>query len=103
MNEATKSRSVKEPSMRDHVRIRSGKEATAAFLSEPIALLGFPQIIATRAFVYEWLKARGWNPSERGFASLDYAAFGREAVNAPLTPEAERDALLAQVAKDYER
>lgn len=34
------------------------------------------------------------NEQVRGFGSLDYAAFGRPAVDAPLTDEAERDRLL---------
>jgi hypothetical protein len=72
-------------------------------MMEHIQMPGFPQIIVTREFAYFWLKERGWSPRERGFGSLDYMSFGRNAINVPLTKESERDHWLGQAAKGYRR
>jgi hypothetical protein len=72
-------------------------------MDEHVEMPGFPQIIVARGFCYQWLKARGWKESERGFGSLDYTAFARRAVDLPLTNPTERDYLLKQVENDYRR
>jgi len=72
-------------------------------MAEHVEMPGFPQIIVTRHFCYQWLKARGWDVCATGFGSLDYAAFGRSAVPYPLTDETERDYWLNKVADDYAR
>ena len=72
-------------------------------MAEHVEMVGFPQIIVTRDFMYQWLRACGWNPSERGFASLDYTVFARKVVDLPLTLDAERDRWLGQVRDGYLR
>lgn len=72
-------------------------------MAEHVEMCGFPQIIVTRGFMYQWLKGCGWNPSERGYGSLDYICFAKKAVDVPLTDEATRDSLLASVRQDYLR
>lgn len=72
-------------------------------MAEHVQFPGFPQIITTRGFVYQFLKGCGWKPCERGFGSLDYMAFGRKAVDAPLYPDELRDSLLTQVRDSYLR
>jgi len=72
-------------------------------MAEHVEMVGFPQIIVTRDFMYQWLRGCGWNPCERGFGSLDYICFGRKAVNFALTPESERDRWLGQVRDGYLR
>jgi hypothetical protein len=72
-------------------------------MAEPIEMPGFPQIIVSRHFAYHWLKACGWDVSERGYGSLDYTIFAKQAVDYPLTDEAERDRWLGQVRNDYLR
>ena len=72
-------------------------------MGEHVEMPGFPQLIVTRHFVYHWLRARGWTPEARGFGSLDYTTFGREASALPLTEEAERDYWLGQVESAYTR
>jgi hypothetical protein len=56
-------------------------------MNEHIPLPGCPQIIVTRGWAYQWLKDRlGYDPSARGFASIDYLVFGRrKSVALPLT------------------
>ncbi len=75
----------------------------ARIMAEPIAMPGFPQLIVTRGFVYQFLKSAGWNPSERGFGSMDYAVFGPKIAREPLTDATERDHYLSQIADDYRR
>lgn len=79
-------------------------------MTERVPMLGMPQVIVTRHFRYQWLKAHGWNEGRPNsqqsgycFQSLDYAAFGRPAVNDPLTEEQERDRLLELMASALER
>lgn len=72
-------------------------------MNEPIHMPGFPEIIVTRAFCYQWLKSCGWDNFERGFGSIDYLAFGRETAYQPLTPERDRDRWLTEVRKEYLR
>lgn len=70
-------------------------------MDEHICLPGFPQIIVTRGWLYQFLKSRGWCPCERGFTSLDYAVFGPRRCEAEATDEATRDYWIARVeAKD---
>ncbi len=66
-------------------------------------MLGFPQIIVTREFLYKFLAECGWSKSERGYGSIDFSVFGRSPVDAPLTDEARRDELLTQVSYAYRR
>lgn len=69
-------------------------------MNEHVTMLGMPHVIVTREFCFSWLKANGgFDPKAKGFASLDYAVFGRKAVDAPLTDEAKRDRLLAMMAE----
>lgn len=89
---------------------RSGAQIVERLMGEHVPMLGMPQVIVTRAFCYQWLKARGWNDgrpnhSQNGycFQSLDYAAFGRAATSAPLTDDAERDRLLEMMAHALKR
>jgi hypothetical protein len=75
-------------------------------MNEAVCVPGFPQLIVTREFLYGWLAGLGWSKGERGFGSLDYLAFGREASLKPLAPDAERDAALSELllaAPDYDR
>jgi hypothetical protein len=72
-------------------------------MAEHVSMPGFPQLIVTRHFCYHWLKERGWSQAERGFGSLDYTVFARDAVLLPLTPVDERDFWLNKVASDYQR
>lgn len=69
-------------------------------MNEHVPMLGMPQVIVTRGFCYQWLKnVYGWDMKAKGFASLDYAAFGRRETDKPLTTEHERDYLLNLLAK----
>lgn len=79
------------------------KNTLTRIMAEPIAMPGFPQLIVTRGFLYQFLKSAGWNPSERGFGSLDYITFAADATAEPLTDEATRDHYLSGVAEDYRR
>lgn len=72
-------------------------------MAEHVEMPGFPQLIVTRHFIYQWLKGLGWDESERGYSSLDYTTFGREAVSLPLTPDIERDHYLNQIIDAYKR
>jgi hypothetical protein len=72
-------------------------------MNEHVEFPGFPQIITTRGFVYQWLKACGWKANTGKFDSLDYTVFARKVVDLPLYDEASRDNLLAQVRRDYLR
>lgn len=72
-------------------------------MAEHVEMPGFPQIVVTRDFVYQFLRGCGWYPCERGFGSLDYMTFGRKAVDAPLTDEGKRDQLMADVRDSYLR
>ncbi len=55
-------------------------------MDEHIQLPGCPQVIVTRGWAYRWLRDNlGYDPKARGFASLDYLAFGRREVAEPLT------------------
>jgi hypothetical protein len=71
-------------------------------MAEAIHMPGFPDLIVTRHFCYQWLTSCGWSQSERGFASLDYLVFAAPTADYPLTDEAERDRLLGQVRQTYE-
>lgn len=72
-------------------------------MDEHIRMVGVPGIIVTRDWMYQWLKERGWNPSERGFASLDYVTFRQKPLDEPLTDPEHRDFLLNQIAAEYQR
>jgi hypothetical protein len=72
-------------------------------MAEHVEMPGFPQLIVTRGFIYQWLKSLGWDESERGFSSLDYTVFGRASVQAELTDEETRDHYLIPLQDVYER
>lgn len=79
------------------------REIATQLIGEAVEMLGFPQIIVTRDFVYQFLRGCGWCPCERGFGSIDYMAFGRKAVAGPPTDDATRDRLMTQVRNGYVR
>lgn len=54
-------------------------------MAEPIPLQGVLGVIVTRGFAYQWLKDCGFDPSDRGYASLDYMVFSHKASTEPLT------------------
>lgn len=57
-----------------------------AVMDEHIQLPGCPQLIVTRGWAYRWLRDElGYDPTARGFASLDYMVFGRKETKEPLT------------------
>jgi hypothetical protein len=72
-------------------------------MAEPIHMPGFPDIIVTRHFCYQWLTGCGWSQSERGFGSLDYLVFAAPKTEHTVTDETERDCWLGQVRHDYLR
>lgn len=72
-------------------------------MAEAVHMPGFLDIIVTRGFCYQWLKACGWSECERGFGSLDYTVFARPVAEYELTDEAMRDDLLEQVRPSYLR
>ena len=72
-------------------------------MAESIHMPGFPDIIVTRGFCYQWLTECGWSQSERGFGSLDYLVFAAPVAQFPLTRERQRDRLLKQVRPGYLR
>jgi hypothetical protein len=74
-----------------------------SLMAESIHMPGFPQIVVTRHFCYQWLTDCGWSQSERGFGSLDYLVFAAASTELPLTDEAERDYWLGQVRSDFLR
>lgn len=84
-------------------RMAKRKNIMDDILAEPIRLIGCPNIIVTRWFAYQFLKGCGWNPSERGFASLDWIVFGPAPVDLPLTDAEWRDAALASIREHYIR
>ena len=75
-------------------------EVMAEHILMPGWLGGF---IVTRDFAYQWLKAQGWNPSDRGYGSLDHTVFIKPAVDDELTPIDERDRICSQIAGAYAR
>ena len=71
-------------------------------MAEPIRMPGFPQIIVTRGWLWIWLVDKlGCNPRERGIGSVEWTIFSRPPVEAELTPDAERDALVLPLAEAY--
>lgn len=70
-------------------------------MAEPIRFPGFPQIIVTRGFAYQFLTECGWNQSERGYGSLDCTVFMPKASTESLTDAIERDYWLGQVRPEY--
>lgn len=54
-------------------------------MAEPVRMPGFPQLIVTRAFAWDWLAELGYRPNERGFGSMDYMVFGKPPVELPMT------------------
>jgi hypothetical protein len=74
-------------------------------MAEHVHMPGFPQLIVTRGFVYEYLKSHGWDESERGIGSLDHLVFMPRGVNDPLTDPAERDHYLndPRISRDLSR
>ena len=72
-------------------------------MAEHIFMPGFLDMIVHRGFAYQWLKDCGWNPSERGFGSLDYQVFSKRPVEYPLTEDAIRDTRLNEVRADFIR
>lgn len=74
-------------------------------MSEPVRFPGFPQIIVTRGWAYQYFVNHGWSPAERGFSSMEWMIFGtcRNAVNLPLTDEETRDCCIAQAEEILSR
>lgn len=72
-------------------------------MNETVEMPGFPQILVNRGWLYQFLKGCGWNESERGYASLDYTVFNRNAVNSSITLEEVRDQLLAPIIDAWQR
>lgn len=72
-------------------------------MAEHVKMPGFPALIVTRGFIYQWLKSLGWRERERGFSSLDYTVFARHAVDKELTDEATRDHYLNTLKEVYSR
>lgn len=67
-----------------------------SYLSEPVALPGMPDLIVTRAYVYQWAIDRGY-PAAGGFNSADYLAFGRPTSRYALDATDYRDACVAMM------
>lgn len=82
---------------------RMDRSLLSKIMAEHVEMPGFPQLIVTRGFIYQWLKSLGWNESERGFSSLDYAVFARKAVDHELTEDATRDHYLTPLKEEYAR
>jgi len=72
--------------------------ALQSIMDEHIHVPGAPQFVATRGFVYQWMVDRlGFDPSDRGFGSVDYAVFAAPKTAEPLTDAAFRDSFLNQI------
>lgn len=84
-------------------RTTDNRKLINRMMAESIQMPGFPQIVVTRDFLYQFLRECGWSPRDRGFGSLDYTVFYPSAVPERLTDEAERDRLLGQVRESYVR
>ena len=78
-------------------------EAATRLMYEAVDFPGFAGLVVTREFLYFYLKSCGWDPCERGFASLDYMVFGRPKVDAPLSDPSTRDSLLSAIRPDHVR
>lgn len=65
-------------------------------MAESVEMPGFPQIIVTRGWLYQFMRSYGWPESERGFGSLDYTVFSRNAVAHETTEPELRDKWLAE-------
>lgn len=74
-----------------------------AIMQEAIPMPGFPQLIVSRGWLYQWLVSCGWKMSERGYGSLDYIVFSTLKVANALTNIDERDYWLSQVRGAYDR
>lgn len=72
-------------------------------MAEHVEMPGFPQIIVTRDWLYQWLKGCGWNPCDRGYSSLDYIVFGRKSVDLSLYTDERRDFYLNAIRDQYTR
>lgn len=66
----------------------------AEYFNEHIRMPGFPAVIVTRGYLYEFLRDAGYNPKERGIGSVDYMVGAARQTDAALTDETERDNLL---------
>ena len=69
-------------------------------LDEHIEMLGFPQIIVTRAFAFAWLANNGWAKHARGLTNLNLAAFGGATSNQPLTGASARNLAMDRAPQD---
>ena len=74
-----------------------------AMMDDHIPMVGFPQIIVTRGWMYQWLKGLGWDESKHGYGELDYTVFEPKATSEPLTPVADRDYYMTPLREDYRR
>ena len=73
-------------------------------MDEHVIMPGCPQLVVTRGFVYSFLTDKlGYDKSERGFGSVDYLTFRREAVNAPLSDLTQYEGLFAMMIRDCAR
>lgn len=61
---------------------------------------GAPWLIVERGWLYEWCRTRGYDPSARGFASMDWLIMSRPAMREPLAPQGFRDYIAAQIVAD---
>lgn len=70
---------------------------------EHVRMNGFPGIVVTRLFLYQFLLKQGWDPKPTGrLDSLDWWVWGaHKAVDAELTDEKTRDRLLRKVRHMY--
>lgn len=84
-----------EPVLRARVAARYAPTITDRFMAEHVLVPGMPQVIVTRGFLAGWLRRSGAVTDKTGYGSIDYMAFGRHKTDEPLTPEPERDRLLA--------
>ena len=69
-------------------------------MDEHIHLTGVPQLVVTRGYNYSWLLKCGYDPSERGFGSIDYAVFAQKPTTEPLTDLVPLTVFLSGVLAD---
>ena len=69
------------------------RNALDEIMAEHVRMPGAPGIIVERGWLYQWFKGQGYDPSARGYASMEWMTFGscRPAVEEPLTLDDERD------------
>lgn len=70
-------------------------------MAEPMRLPGCPQLVVTRDFAYQWLKSMGYDPSGKGFGSLDWLVFLKAPVDEALTDIETRDTICKKLEPFY--